>query len=45
MFGFGLWELAVVLLVFLLLFPRRIVKVGRDLGESVGLVRKALPED
>jgi Sec-independent protein translocase protein TatA len=45
MFGLGLIELSIALVVLILLFPGRLVRLGRDLGETVGITRRMIDED
>ena len=44
MFGLGLGELIVVLVVLLLLFSRRLPELGHSLGKSINKFRKAMRE-
>ncbi len=45
MMGFGPWEVAAVAAVFLLLFPGRLRIIGRDLGRTVGILRRTIDND
>lgn len=45
MFGFGHWELLMVLGVIMLLFPRSFTNVARSLGESIGIIRRIGKDD
>ncbi|HUF42315.1 MAG TPA: twin-arginine translocase TatA/TatE family subunit [Verrucomicrobiae bacterium] len=42
MFGFGIGELLVVLIIVLVLFSRRLPDVGEGLGKSIRKFRKAM---
>jgi len=42
--SFGPWEIAIVLLVVLLLFGRRLPEVARSLGKGIFEFRKGLKE-
>jgi len=42
MFGFGLGELIVILLIVLVVFNRRLVDVGEGLGKGIRKFKKAL---
>ena len=44
MFGLGIGELLVVLLIVMVLFNRRLVDLGEGLGKSVRKFRKAVNE-
>lgn len=41
----GIWEGIVVLMIILLVFPRRLHAAARGLGESCGLVRRCVDDD
>ena len=46
MFGLGIWELLVILVIVLVLFgPKRIKTLGADLGTAIKGFRKAVKED
>ena len=44
MFGLGIGELLVVLLIVMVLFNRRLVDLGEGLGKSIKKFRKAVNE-
>jgi sec-independent protein translocase protein TatA len=44
MFGFGIGELLVVLVIVLVLFSRRLPDLGEGLGKSVRKFRKAVSD-
>ena len=44
MFGLGIGELIVVLLIVIVLFNRRLVDLGEGLGKSIRKFRKAVNE-
>jgi len=44
MFGLGIGELLVVLLIVVVLFNRRLVDLGEGLGKSIKKFRKAVNE-
>ena len=45
MFGLGLGELLVVLVIVLVLFNRRLPDIGESLGKSIRKFRRALTAD
>jgi len=44
MFGLGIGELIIVLLIVIVLFNRRLVDLGEGLGKSIRKFRKAVNE-
>ena len=44
MFGFGIWELLIVLAVILLLFGSRLPNLARSLGQSIVEFKKGVKE-
>lgn len=44
MFGLGIGELLIVLLIVIVLFNRRLVDLGEGLGKSIRKFRKAVNE-
>jgi len=45
MFGLGLTELSIAFVVLILLFPGRLVRLGRNLGETVGVMRRMTDDE
>ncbi len=41
----GLTELSIALAVLILLFPGRLVRLGRDLGQTVGITRRMIDDE
>ncbi|MFQ5850292.1 MAG: twin-arginine translocase TatA/TatE family subunit [Candidatus Binatia bacterium] len=44
MFGLGIWELLIILLVVLILFSRKLPEIGEGLGKGIRGFRKAFRE-
>lgn len=44
MFGFGIWELLIILFIVLLLFGRKLPDVGEGLGKAIRGFRKSMKE-
>lgn len=44
MFGLGIWELVIILVIILLLFGRRLPEVGEGLGKAIRGFRKSVKE-
>ena len=42
MFGFGIWELLIVLIVVVVLFSRKLPDIGAGLGEGIRSFRKSI---
>jgi sec-independent protein translocase protein TatA len=44
MFGFGIGELLIILVIVLVLFSRRLPDLGESLGKSIRLFRKSVKQ-
>jgi sec-independent protein translocase protein TatA len=44
MFGMGIWELLIVLIIVLVLFGRKLPEVGEGLGKAIRGFRKSIKE-
>lgn len=44
MFGLGIWELLIILLLVLLLFGRKLPELGEGLGKGIRNFRKSVRE-
>ncbi len=44
MFGLGIWELLVILLIVLVLFSRKLPEIGEGLGKGIRSFRKSIKE-
>jgi len=44
MFGLGIWELLIILVIILVLFSRRLPELGQGLGKGIKGFRKSLNE-
>jgi sec-independent protein translocase protein TatA len=44
MFGFGIWELLIILFIVLLLFGRKLPDVGEGLGKAIRGFRRSMKE-
>jgi sec-independent protein translocase protein TatA len=44
MFGFGIGELLIILVIILVLFSRRLPDLGQSLGSSIKKFRKAMSD-
>ncbi len=42
MFGFGIWELVIVLIIIVILFSRKLPDIGEGLGKGIRSFRKSL---
>jgi len=44
MFGLGIWELVIILLIILILFGRKLPEIGEGLGKGIRSFRKSIRE-
>ncbi len=44
MFGLGIWELLIIMVIVLVLFSRRLPEIGQGLGKGIKSFRKSLHE-
>lgn len=44
MFGLGIWELVIILLIIILLFGRKLPELGEGLGRGIRNFRKSIKE-
>ncbi len=44
MFGLGIWELLIILLIVLVLFSRKLPEIGEGLGKGIRSFRKSIKE-
>ncbi|MGH7775489.1 MAG: twin-arginine translocase TatA/TatE family subunit [Candidatus Binatia bacterium] len=44
MFGLGIWELLIILLIVLVLFSRKLPELGEGLGKGIRSFRKSIKE-
>jgi len=44
MFGLGIWELLIILVIVLVLFSRRLPEIGKGLGSGIKNFRKSIHE-
>ena len=44
MFGLGIWELLIILVIVLVLFNRRLPEIGKGLGSGIKNFRKSMSE-
>ncbi len=44
MFGLGIWELLIIMVIVLVLFSRRLPELGSGLGKGIKSFRKSLHE-
>ena len=42
MFGLGIWELLIILLIVIVLFSRRLPEIGAGLGKGISSFKKAV---
>ena len=42
MFGFGIWELLIVLIIVVVLFSRKLPDIGEGLGKGIRSFRKSI---
>lgn len=44
MFGLGIWELLMIMVIVIILFSRRLPEIGQGLGKGIHGFRKSLRE-
>jgi sec-independent protein translocase protein TatA len=44
MFGLGIWELLIILVIILVLFSRRLPEIGEGLGKGIRIFKKSVKE-
>ncbi len=44
MFGFGVWELVIILIVIVILFSRKLPEIGEGLGKGIRSFRKSIQQ-
>ncbi len=44
MFGFGVWELVIVLIIIVVLFSRKPPEIGEGLGKGIRSFRKSIQQ-
>ena len=44
MFGFGVWELVIVLIIIVVLFSRKLPEIGEGLGKGIRSFRKSIQQ-
>ena len=44
MFGFGIWELVIILIIIVVLFSRRLPEIGEGLGKGIRSFRKSIKQ-
>ncbi len=44
MFGFGVWELVIVLIIIVFLFSRKLPEIGEGLGKGIRSFRKSIQQ-
>jgi len=44
MFGFGIWELVIVLIIIIVIFSRRLPEIGEGLGKGIRSFRKSIQQ-
>lgn len=44
MFGLGIWELVIILVIILILFGRKLPEIGEGLGKGIRSFRKSIKE-
>jgi sec-independent protein translocase protein TatA len=44
MFGFGIWELVIVLIIVVVIFSRRLPEIGESLGKGIRGFRKSIQQ-
>lgn len=44
MFGFGVWELVIILVIVVILFSRKLPEIGEGLGKGIRGFRKSIKQ-
>ncbi len=44
MFGFGVWELVIILVIIVILFSRKLPEIGEGLGKGIRGFRKSIKQ-
>jgi len=44
MFGFGVWELVIVLIIIVVIFSRKLPEIGEGLGKGIRSFRKSIQQ-
>ncbi len=44
MFGFGIWELLIILVIVIVLFANRLPQIGEGLGKGIRSFKKSIRE-
>ena len=44
MFGFGIWELIIILVIIVVLFSRKLPEIGEGLGKGIRSFRKSIQQ-
>jgi len=44
MFGFGVWDLVIVLIIIVVIFSRKLPEIGEGLGKGIRSFRKSIQQ-